>query len=306
MDARRFPNFGDAEFTPRLRKAGWRLVIDPRARVSLPAEYRAPTGAGAARPARWSHALLVDLKHPSNLRRRFYAYWHGAPTPLHGMVALAMFLARWGLGWNIEGGLGDRDGTSRRSRPPTRIGCCEAPGGRTAPRRDDRTAADRRPTARRRVVYAWNYVEWGGAQVYFYALMREAARHAAVEVLLPVGSHPRVLATLERLGMPYTVAFPAMDAAAAPTVRPQDRPALGQGAIGDGPRAGPAAPRPGRCRPAPRSGAVAVDDGTVVAGTAGPGLRDLPYGAAAPLVVARAACGGSSSACWGAVPASTS
>ncbi len=71
----------------------------------------------------------------------------------------------------------------------------------------------------RRVVYAWNYVEWGGAQVYFWALMREAARHAQVEVLLPVGSHPQVLATLDRMGIPYEMAFPAMDGRAAPTLR---------------------------------------------------------------------------------------
>ena len=70
----------------------------------------------------------------------------------------------------------------------------------------------------RRVIYAWNYVEWGGAQVYFWALMREAVRHAAVEVLLPVGSHPQVLATLDRMGIPYEMAFPAMDGGAAPTL----------------------------------------------------------------------------------------
>ena len=33
MDAKHFPNFGDAEFTPRLRRKGWRLLIEPRARV---------------------------------------------------------------------------------------------------------------------------------------------------------------------------------------------------------------------------------------------------------------------------------
>lgn len=70
----------------------------------------------------------------------------------------------------------------------------------------------------RRVIYAWNYVEWGGAQVYFWALMREAARHAAVEVLLPEGTHPQVLTTLDGLGAPYATAFPPMDNGEAPTL----------------------------------------------------------------------------------------
>ena len=102
MDARRFPNFGDAEFTPRLRKAGWRLVIDPRAHVrcqpnTVPRSARALGGT-----ALWRD-VVADLGRPNNVRRRFYGYWHGAPTPLHGLVAFVMFFVRWGLGWNIEG-----------------------------------------------------------------------------------------------------------------------------------------------------------------------------------------------------------
>ncbi len=33
MNSERYPNFGDAEYTPRLRKKGWKLLIEPRARV---------------------------------------------------------------------------------------------------------------------------------------------------------------------------------------------------------------------------------------------------------------------------------
>ncbi|MEZ5316633.1 MAG: glycosyltransferase family 2 protein [Vicinamibacterales bacterium] len=105
MDARRFPNYGDAEFTPRLRKAGWQLVIDPRAHV-----YCQPnTPPASPRSLPWSRrvaALVGDLKHPHNIRRRFLGYWHGAPTPVHGVVAFVMFFVRWGLGRNIEGAWG--------------------------------------------------------------------------------------------------------------------------------------------------------------------------------------------------------
>ncbi|MEZ5316634.1 MAG: glycosyltransferase family 4 protein [Vicinamibacterales bacterium] len=71
----------------------------------------------------------------------------------------------------------------------------------------------------RRVIYAWNYVEWGGAQVYLRALMREAATHVPVEVLVPEGSDPTLLATFDALGIPCETAFPATDAGVARTVR---------------------------------------------------------------------------------------
>jgi glycosyltransferase involved in cell wall biosynthesis len=69
-----------------------------------------------------------------------------------------------------------------------------------------------------RVVYAWNYLEWGGAQVHAFALMREAMRHVPVSAVLPQGSDPALLAALDRLGVPCTLAFPAADTRPAPTL----------------------------------------------------------------------------------------
>ncbi len=102
MDSRRFPNFGDAEFTPRLRKAGWRLILDPRARVMCQPNT-VPRSALALKGSALVRELVTNLGHPNNLVRRFHAYWRGAPTPVHGMTALAMFFVRWVLGKNIEG-----------------------------------------------------------------------------------------------------------------------------------------------------------------------------------------------------------
>lgn len=194
MDAKRFPNFGDAEFTPRLRKAGWRLVIDPRAVVRcLP-----NTPPASPRAMSWTtrlRTLLVDRGHPQNIRRRFSAFWHGAPTPLQGVVAFVMFFARWAVGRNIEG-----DWAVAQQEPPLR-----------------ETFASR-VLGGRQVIYAWNYVEWGGAQVYFLALMREAARHARVSALLPFGSHPQLLAALDQAAVPYEMAFPPIDGREAATI----------------------------------------------------------------------------------------
>jgi GT2 family glycosyltransferase len=101
MNSKRYPNFGDAEFTPRLRKLGWKLLIDPRSRVfcqpnNLPASISKMTLA-----EKWD-ALVVNLKHGHNLRRRFYSYWDGAPTRLQGACAFAVFVARIALGMNTE------------------------------------------------------------------------------------------------------------------------------------------------------------------------------------------------------------
>ena len=69
-----------------------------------------------------------------------------------------------------------------------------------------------------RVVYSWNYVEWGGAQVHAMALMREAMAHVPVSAVLPQGSDPALLAALDRIGVTYALAFPAADTRPAPTL----------------------------------------------------------------------------------------
>lgn len=101
MNPKRYPNFGDAEYTPRLRKAGWNLIIDPRSRVFC----QPNTPPGRIRSlglAKLVNALFIDLKSFQSLRRRFYAYIDTAPTRLHGLVAFFVFLARAASGYNAE------------------------------------------------------------------------------------------------------------------------------------------------------------------------------------------------------------
>lgn len=101
MDSKRFPNFGDAEYTPRLKKRGWKLLIDPRARVfcqpnALPARVREM---GVGKRVR---NLIIDLGHPHNLRRRFYAGLYGAPNRIEGVLAFFVFLLRAATGTSPE------------------------------------------------------------------------------------------------------------------------------------------------------------------------------------------------------------
>lgn len=102
MDSKRYPNFGDAEYTPRLKRNGWKLLIEPRARVfcqpnNLPAKI---TGMSARQKL---DALFFNLGHIHNLRRRFYANWDGAPTKLQGLAAFTVFFIRLFLRKNAEG-----------------------------------------------------------------------------------------------------------------------------------------------------------------------------------------------------------
>lgn len=113
MNSKRYPNFGDAEYTPRLRKAGWDLIIDPRSRVFC--QPNTPPGRIRSMGLKkMINALFIDLKSFQSLRRRFYAYIDTAPTKLQGIVAFFIFLARAATGSNAET---DRWGKAQTEEP---------------------------------------------------------------------------------------------------------------------------------------------------------------------------------------------
>jgi GT2 family glycosyltransferase len=93
MNAGRYPNFGDAEYTPRLRKKGWQLLIDPRARVFCQPNALPPPLKKLGLKKMMS-ALIFDLKNIHNLRRRFYSNIDGAPSRRQGILAFTVFFFR--------------------------------------------------------------------------------------------------------------------------------------------------------------------------------------------------------------------
>lgn len=102
MNSKRYPNFGDAEYTPRLRKRGWQLLIEPRARVFCQPNV-SPAAVNRMSLREKLNNLLVDTKHPQNLRRRYYSLIDGAPNKLSGLAAFVAFFVRVALGVNAEG-----------------------------------------------------------------------------------------------------------------------------------------------------------------------------------------------------------
>jgi glycosyltransferase involved in cell wall biosynthesis len=58
-------------------------------------------------------------------------------------------------------------------------------------------------TKLKQVIYVWNYIEWGGAQIYFFALMKEVVKHCEVLVVLPKDSDEQLIFFLNNLDVKY-------------------------------------------------------------------------------------------------------
>ena len=56
---------------------------------------------------------------------------------------------------------------------------------------------------KKRVYYVWNYRKWGGAQIYFFSIIRQARLLYNVKVLIPEQSPARIFEYLENLDIPY-------------------------------------------------------------------------------------------------------
>lgn len=50
----------------------------------------------------------------------------------------------------------------------------------------------------RKIIYAWDYLEWGGAQIHLLAIMKEARKEFDVVVVLPEGSNEQFIKFLEK------------------------------------------------------------------------------------------------------------
>ncbi len=86
----------DAHFTTRLRRAGWRLLVEPRARVWCEQNtYPAPLRTLSLRQT--LRILFVNEQHPLNLRRQFTLRWYSAPSRPQALAAFAVYLGRLGM-----------------------------------------------------------------------------------------------------------------------------------------------------------------------------------------------------------------
>lgn len=69
------------------------------------------------------------------------------------------------------------------------------------------------------VYFVWNYLTWGGAQIYFLALARHAAHKFNVKAVLPKGSDKKILQYLEANNIRYDFYEGSLDSEKAETIK---------------------------------------------------------------------------------------
>jgi GT2 family glycosyltransferase len=94
MNERAFPyGFGDAEYTPRMRKRGWYLMIEPSAYVWCQPNTLPPS----IKHVSWQLAIgevFFDMRSQRNLIRLFLGRWHAAPSRWLGFAAFVIHVVR--------------------------------------------------------------------------------------------------------------------------------------------------------------------------------------------------------------------
>ena len=87
------PMYGDAEYTPRLRRAGWKLLIESRAYVWCQPNT-SPPSLRTLSIKEILNALIFNQKNSYNLITGFRSHWEGAPSHLSGLMAYIIRIFR--------------------------------------------------------------------------------------------------------------------------------------------------------------------------------------------------------------------
>lgn len=93
MDERKLPMYGDAEYTPRMRRRGWQLLIEPAAVVECQPNAASPDVRHMGMAGRYQQ-LWGNRRSPYNLRSMASGLVRGAPTRRAGVLAMIVHLGR--------------------------------------------------------------------------------------------------------------------------------------------------------------------------------------------------------------------
>jgi GT2 family glycosyltransferase len=92
MDEKRFPmGWGDAQYLVRMRKAGWKLLIDPKSLVWCEPNTNPPP-LHTLTVLNVFKSLFINQRHPLNLKRQFVARWESAPTRTKAVLGFLAYL----------------------------------------------------------------------------------------------------------------------------------------------------------------------------------------------------------------------
>lgn len=91
MDEKKFPHgWGDAQFLMRMRKAGWKLLVEPKSLVWCEPNTN-PAPLHTLPKKEILKILFVNRRHPLNLQRQFIARWESAPKKILAIPAFAVY-----------------------------------------------------------------------------------------------------------------------------------------------------------------------------------------------------------------------
>lgn len=102
MNSDLFPHFGDAEYTPRLKSHGWKLLVEPQARAFCQ-PHDPPPSLRKMGLAKGFRAFFLDSINANGLRRRLYGSMFSGHGKLNGFAACLVFYLRYFIGLNAEG-----------------------------------------------------------------------------------------------------------------------------------------------------------------------------------------------------------
>lgn len=92
MDEKKFPHgWGDIQFVVRMRKMGWRLLVDPRSLVWCEPNTN-PKPLHKLSVGEILKNLFKNQRHPLNLKRQFDARWESAPNKIKAFTAFTFYL----------------------------------------------------------------------------------------------------------------------------------------------------------------------------------------------------------------------
>jgi GT2 family glycosyltransferase len=111
MDENRLVQYGDAEYTPRMRRRGWRLLIEPRARVFCKPNDLITGFRRLPLSKKLKH--LFNPAGPYSLQRRFYTSVGGAPSVWEALLSIPIYYCRVLLGRSSDGPWG----TAQKEEP---------------------------------------------------------------------------------------------------------------------------------------------------------------------------------------------
>lgn len=96
MDEHKFPHYGDAEYTVRMRRAGWRLFVEPSARVFCQPNAPLPK-LGDLKFNTLLDRLWFNERSAHSLKRLWWVNWSTSPSRLQGAFAWVIYVTRFGL-----------------------------------------------------------------------------------------------------------------------------------------------------------------------------------------------------------------